>query len=215
MEDSFCDNFLPFYRSGCQWILSYKYASITPMLLFMAPYDICMMERMCFGTTGGSPAGGGALPFFLPGTTTTTGTATATAGKTTGGAAAGAGIAAGGAGTAAAAGDVNAAAEAARLELASKIAAAKQGGGVAGFGGGFGGFGGGGGGFGGGGGGGAAPQQLLQPANSLQPQGMLTQTQPTPQQQQQLFAAAAGPQAIPPGGQMLRQIVERTPMPGG
>ena len=52
MEDSFCDNFLPFYRSGCQWILSYKYASITPMLLFMAPYDICMMERMCFGTTG-------------------------------------------------------------------------------------------------------------------------------------------------------------------
>ena len=43
MEDSFCDNFLPFYRSGCQWILSYKYASITPMLLFMAPYDICMM----------------------------------------------------------------------------------------------------------------------------------------------------------------------------
>jgi len=85
MEDSFCDNFLPFYRSGCQWILSYKYASITPMLLFMAPYDICMMERMCFGTTGGSPAGGGALPFFLPGTTTTgTATATATAGTGTG-----------------------------------------------------------------------------------------------------------------------------------
>ena len=57
MEDSFCDNFLPFYRSGCQWILSYKYASITPMLLFMAPYDICMMERMCFGSPGGARAG--------------------------------------------------------------------------------------------------------------------------------------------------------------
>ena len=24
IEDSFCDSFLPFYRSGCQWILSYK-----------------------------------------------------------------------------------------------------------------------------------------------------------------------------------------------
>ena len=62
MEDSFCDNFLPFYRSGCQWILSYKYASITPMLLFMAPYDICMMERMCFGTKGGRPPAAARYP---------------------------------------------------------------------------------------------------------------------------------------------------------
>ena len=38
IEDSFCDSFLPYYRSGCQWILSYKYASITPLLIFMAPY---------------------------------------------------------------------------------------------------------------------------------------------------------------------------------
>ena len=27
------------------------------MLLFMAPYDICMMERMCFGTPGGAKSG--------------------------------------------------------------------------------------------------------------------------------------------------------------
>jgi hypothetical protein len=57
IEDSFCDSFLPFYRSGCQWILSYKYSAVTPMLLFMAPYDICMMERMCFGSPGGARAG--------------------------------------------------------------------------------------------------------------------------------------------------------------
>mgnify|MGYP006137810905 CR=1 FL=1 len=57
IEDSFCDSFLPFYRSGCQWILSYKYAAVTPMLLFMAPYDICMMERMCFGTKASAANG--------------------------------------------------------------------------------------------------------------------------------------------------------------
>jgi hypothetical protein len=55
IEDSFCDSFLPYYRSGCQWILSYKYSAITPMLIFMAPFDICMMERMCFGVPGNRP----------------------------------------------------------------------------------------------------------------------------------------------------------------
>eukprot|EP00298_Acanthocystis_sp_HF-20_P028427 c7152_g1_i1.p1 GENE.c7152_g1_i1~~c7152_g1_i1.p1 ORF type:complete len:210 (-),score=72.23 c7152_g1_i1:39-668(-) len=49
LEDSFCDNVLPYYRSPCQYILSYRYHSLASMITYMIPYDICQTQRLCMG----------------------------------------------------------------------------------------------------------------------------------------------------------------------
>eukprot|EP00301_Raphidiophrys_heterophryoidea_P016310 c25869_g1_i1.p1 GENE.c25869_g1_i1~~c25869_g1_i1.p1 ORF type:complete len:236 (+),score=37.28 c25869_g1_i1:37-708(+) len=49
LEDSFCDHVLPYYRSPCQYILSYRYHSLASMVMYMVPYDICQTQRMCMG----------------------------------------------------------------------------------------------------------------------------------------------------------------------
>lgn len=47
LEDSFCENVLPYYKSPCQYILSYRYHSLASMIMYMIPYDICQTQRMC------------------------------------------------------------------------------------------------------------------------------------------------------------------------